>query len=201
MTSILFDRQKARVGLVNLDATVEETHTKTNELTDFPVDTGVSITDHIRQMPESIEINGIVSNTPIVFAASIQAPSPIEGDLTRISDRVEFAYEELRRIMNVGELVTVVTTLRTYENMALTGLAVTRNASTGRVLNATLLLREVLFAFAETVEAPDPVEPQNKKPAKRGRQATKTATPAAEASLGSKVSDFISGAVTAILGG
>lgn len=193
MTSILFDRQKARVGVVNLDASVEETHTKTNELTDFPVDSGVNITDHIRQTPDAVEITGIVSDTPIVFLASTQARSPIEDEITITRDRVKLAYDKLQEIMNTGALVTVVTTLRTYDNMALTGLSVTRNAATGRVLNAALSLREVLFAFAETVEAPDPVEPQNKKPAKRGRQVTKTATPAAESSLLEKGREFISG--------
>lgn len=177
MTSLIFTPRKAQVGLVQLDASVSETHTKTNELTDFPVDEGANITDHIRRVPEEIQITGMVSKTPLLLLAGLRSSSPIDGELDNPDDRVERAYSELQRIMNASELITVVTTLKTYENMAVTSIAATRDAQNGQTLNAVITCREVFVAATETRDRPDPETPSDGAEIDRGRQPT---TPASQ---------------------
>lgn len=176
------------VGLVRMDASLEETHDKSVAVTEHPIEDGSNITDHIRTMPEQINITGMVSNTPIVFLASTRAPSPIKGK-NRSRDRVKTAYEELRRIMNKGERVTVVTSLRKYENMVLQNLTVSRNVQLGNVLHADMTLREIQIAETSSVPLPKPEGKGNESEVNRGTQ-SKTA---ADAANSVKASDKISG--------
>lgn len=182
--------RKMRVGLVNFDASVSETHTKRNSIPQHPVESGKNVSDHIRQEPDEITINGIVTDHPIIFLASIQAESPLEDDLTPVNDRADLAYAELGRVMNDGELVEIVTTLRDYENMAITEFAVQRDAQNGNVMNATISAREVRIVTTETVEAPEADNPANAPPVDAGN---KPPTPAGAGASGSVLLKLIGG--------
>jgi hypothetical protein len=80
LLSLIFgEKAKARIGIVELDASLSETHSMSAEVTNHPVEEGSEISDHIRKQPDSIQISGVVSNTPLVYLASIQAPSPLHA--------------------------------------------------------------------------------------------------------------------------
>lgn len=178
MSLIFGEKTKAQVGFVELDASLSETHSMSAEPTNHPVEAGFEITDHIRKKPDSIQITGVVTDTPLVYLASLQTPSPLANDhLTPVTYRADLAYAELQRIMNEGETVEVVTSLRSYENMALTSLSVTRDAASGNVLNVSMDLREIIVARSETVSAPTPVTEANAPPRDGGQQAVTPASP------------------------
>jgi len=174
---IFGSKVRAKVGLVQFDCSVSETHSDEATVTEHPVEEGTNISDHIRKGPASLELNGIVTNTPIVYLASLQAISPLDGDLAPVQDRAELAYAELQQIMKDGRTVEVVTSLRTYQNMALTGMSVTRDATTGQVLNCSLSLREITVAVTQTVKAPAPDSTANNKPVNKGKKVKTPATP------------------------
>ena len=181
LTDLIFvTKQPAQVGIVQFDCGVSETHTSEATVTEHPVEEGADVSDHIRLSPEMIEINGIVSNTPIVFLASVEAPSPLEDDLVPATDRVQVAYAELRGVMKRGEPVDVITSLRVYENMAIVGMSVMRDNTTGNVLNCSLSLREIIIAQTKTVPVPEPVEVANKKPVDKGKKTKKKPKPKQE---------------------
>lgn len=50
---------------IALDASIQETHTATNTITDHPVEKGINVADHIRPEPDQLSIEGEISNTPI----------------------------------------------------------------------------------------------------------------------------------------
>ncbi|MCG8433494.1 MAG: hypothetical protein MJA83_05640 [Gammaproteobacteria bacterium] len=173
--SVFFGKQKVQIGVgvggdflpagaIEFDASVNEDHEAENDVTEFPVEEGADITDHIRPRPESITINGIVSNTPLTLL-------PIEPR------RAEEAYDKLKTIKDTGQLVSIVTSLRRYDNMAITSLSVVRNAQNGNVVNATVRLREVFLAQTETV-IPEPPGTATTGPVDTGAQ---SATPASAA--------------------
>lgn len=171
LTELIFGpKKRLTVGVVQFDASISETHTRECEVTDHPVEEGSTISDHIRRTPEKIDVNGIVTNHPIVFLASVQAISPLLDDLSPVSDRAELAYTKLTEIMDDGELVTVATSLREYSNMAITSMAVTRDVQNGNVLNCALSLREVIIAKTETVAAPVPKKSAQKKGKDTGKK-------------------------------
>lgn len=152
LTEVIFGSpRQAQIGLVILDASVNEQHTKTNQITEHPVEVGANIADHIRREPERITIRGIVSNHPLVLLASLRAPSPIANDLTFTSERAELAYAQLSLTMDAGELVDVVTTFKEYTNMAIQSLVVERDARRGNIAEMVIELKEVILATTQEV--------------------------------------------------
>ena len=114
--------EKLPAGVVEVDASISEVHEVSNDITQFPVESGVTISDHIRPQPRRFTLEGIVTNTPIIFLAGI-ASSPT---------RAEEADDLFLEMMESGNLVSVVSTLREYvNNMALESYTVRRDAASG----------------------------------------------------------------------
>ena len=153
------------------DATPREVHTGTLTLTDHPVEEGAVVTDHAQSNPDEIEINGLISNRPIVVEASVNAKPSVKGGDPKA--RAEDAYRELRRYKESVTLLFVTTELRDYENMVITSIVAPRDKETKEILDVTLRLRQFRKATVESVEAPEPVEPVHKAKRKRGKQQTK----------------------------
>ena len=93
--------------LIQLDAAISESHHYENTVTEFPVDDGLDITDHIRQNPDVYEIEGIVTNSPVNGNYQITGDNdqsyrnslPLVNDYQAVVnnglDRVITAYEAL----------------------------------------------------------------------------------------------------------
>jgi Dit-like phage tail protein len=86
---------------------------------------------------------------------------------TAAFDRVTECYKELLLIRSEGRLVRILTTLRSYDNMALTSLEVTREARTGNSLALSLAFKNVRFGATKN-------EPVPKLPVKAAEKGTKT---------------------------
>jgi len=171
LTELIFQVSKMSVGAVEFDCSVSETHVDEAEITDHPVEGGADMTDHIRKKPNSIELNGIITNTPIAIMASLSVGSPVTTDfLPFVMDRVEAGYAELRRAMEAGERLDVVTSLRSYENMAIQSLTVTRDVNNGNVLNCKISLREIIEAKALSIDLPTPTDVANKGKTNKGKK-------------------------------
>lgn len=123
--------EKGRVGVVDLDVTLSENHTFNSRATNFPVETGGDVTDHIINDPDILTLSGIVSDTPLnifsFFTRSIDA-------FNRLVDLHE------RRVP-----VTVVTGLKVYQNMVMTTLDVPRTITTGQSLTFNITLQNIRF--------------------------------------------------------
>jgi hypothetical protein len=165
----------AKVGLVQFDCILSETHSGDATVSDHPVEEGSDITDHIRALPEELELNGLVSDTPI----SLKYPekSPVSTDLAPTLKRVDAAYAALQDAKNKGEPVDVITSLRKYSNMAITAFSVTKDAANGNVLNCTLSLRQIIIAKTQTVKLPVPKKVVKKAPVDKGTTQPEPQTP------------------------
>ncbi len=174
LTELIFQVSKMAVGAVEFDCSVSETHVDEAEITDHPVEGGADMTDHIRKLPVSLELNGLITNTPVAIMASLTGGSPVTTDvLPFVLDRVEAGYAELRRTMDEGERLDVSTSLRSYENMAIKNLVVSRDVSNGNVLNCKIGLREIIEAKALSIDLPTPQDVGNnskKNKGKKGKQ-------------------------------
>ena len=173
-------KRGAQIGNLILDATTSEVHRRTNRVTDHPVEEGASVSDHIQRMPEELELTGIVSDTPVIWLATLFATSPVVGDLDSSSARSDIAYKEIHRMMDAGELFTVITRLREYKNMSITSFTVSRDASTGNVIPISLSMREVLTVETATVAAPTPDASADAAPVDVGKKTPKPAASQAE---------------------
>ncbi len=178
LTDLIFGgKSNARVGVIEFDASISEIHSDEVEITDHPVEVGSDVSDHIRKLPVTLELNGVVTNNPLVFLASFFAKSPKKNDLLPTQDRVGAAYDELRRIQDNGEQVDVATSLRDYTNMVIQSLSISRDANTGNILDATITLREIIQAKSLSIELPIPTEVVNNTTSNEGNKDKKSATP------------------------
>lgn len=149
--SILFKKRGAKIGVLQLDATISESHDYENEVSQWNTEDGQTIIDNIRLVPERISINGIVSNSPIkVFHEDITNivsgnSNTSEANIVDREDtptRVETAQNILLRIFGrvingiekKPEIITIVTGLRSYKNMAGVSLKINRDSKTGQAL-------------------------------------------------------------------
>lgn len=127
------------LGGIVFDASLTESYRTQADVTNHPVEDGTLISDHIQVKPIEIEIVGIISNTPLPFAHP--DPAVLRSFIT--PRRAEDAYDKLVDLQKSGELVTIATTLDTFENMAIVSLQLDRDAPTANVIKVRIALREI----------------------------------------------------------
>lgn len=147
--SLLFSRRQrksVRIGAIELDAALSEEHSWESKVTEYPTEDGASISDHIFNLPRKIAIEGFVTNSPVVIFSAF---TDIDN-----ADRVQSAVTALQELRDTRELVSVITGLVAYENMALVSLDIPRDASTGQALRFRASFVEVKKVSLDTVDIP-----------------------------------------------
>jgi len=132
-----------------LDASLTERHTFDSEVTEYPVEDGGDVTDNVRPKPIVVEIDGLISDTPIGNMVDVRAheTSSPAGDLEFLPS--EDALARLIAIRDAREPVTIETSLKLFENMAMTSLEVPRDARTGHALRFTATFQQVILITNE----------------------------------------------------
>ena len=131
-------------GIV-IDATISEEHTIAVETTDHPVERGYNVTDHRRVRPRVIKLTGIMTNYPVKLFASAGGAK----------DYVTNSWDMFKKWRDRGDLVTVATSLETYENMLITDVSVPRDSKRGNALEFTVTAKELRIVASEEVPAPE----------------------------------------------
>lgn len=184
---------------LEFDAALSETHTGNANVSDHPVENGVDMTDHIQRTPEELQIVGIVSDTPLLALASLRAePSIVGGDP---QNRSQDAYGFLKGIKDAAQLVQVTTTLRDYASLAITGMSVVRDKDKSKIVELSLVLREIIIATTEQVEAPEPAKKPRKKRTNQGKKAKPPAAPPVAEKSSSALIDGVRAGVKFFFGG
>jgi hypothetical protein len=147
--SLLFNRKYAQsnVGGIFLDATLTEDHQYNSRVTNYPVEDGRIISDHIINDPETVQITGIVTDTPLAILSSF--------------NRSIAAFNRLIEIHRNRERITVVTGIKVYTDMVMTGLQVPRNVATGQSLTFVIDLQKI-YLDSSVRFTENPNDPLNK---------------------------------------
>lgn len=170
-----------RIGEVRLDAAVREEHVATARVTESPVESGSKISDHVYLEPETLNIDGVITDSPVYLHPN--SASEDDGLLTvplaSSGSRAIDAFEALRRLLANRQPITVVTGLHVYSNMVLTSVNVPREPESGLALRFSCELRQVLIVRSQTVPPNKATAKKKTKAAKkadRGRQSAKATT-------------------------
>lgn len=152
-----------------IDAAAQEEHSFDSEVTEYPVEKGADIADHVRSRPIVVTIEGIVSDTPL---GSLRERRITEfGDPLVAGDVSEGMFAKLQKIRDAREPVTIVTSLRKYDNMVLQSISIPRDATTGDALRfRAQFIQIVLVTNARTVIRT--AEPGGKKKTDQGNKPT-----------------------------
>jgi len=139
-----------RIGAIQVDSNITEDFSFTNEVPQHPVESGFYISDAIIHKPMTISIEAIVSNSPIYD----------NGLVDTSTRRPDNAYNAIERLARGSELISVVTSVKTYSNMAITDVSVPRSADNGRSLKFTIKLQQVILQSAKYIM--DEFKPETK---------------------------------------
>lgn len=137
------------IGAIQLDASLSEDHRYENLVTEFPVETGATITDHIVNKPVRLSITGFITNCPIKEFTNVRKEASFDAE-NSASVYTQVAYDALMALWKDREPVAIVTPLSSYEQMALTSLTIPRNAQVGDALQFTAEFVQILLASAQS---------------------------------------------------
>ena len=133
----------------NLEADVilSEVHEWRNEVTTNPVEEGSPIADHIIVMPDRLTFSGFVSDTPIKGIIGL-------GIFDTDEDSAKYFFEALDLLRENGEIITVYTKYKTYEDMVITSITIPREIKTGEAIEFTMEFIHVRIVETQTTELP-----------------------------------------------
>lgn len=184
LLSLLYRIPPTAIGSLELDAAISIQHRGDVEVTMHPVESGSDISDHARPRPELVTIEGLISNTPINSTQQTRAVSfvgdgfRVDFETTAAAEQAfgvpgyaEEGYAKLRDLKDKGELVTIVTPLRTYDNMLMTSLDIPQDAKTGDALHFTAEFQNVRIVENKVTSLKVAKDPRANKKAKIGKQA------------------------------
>jgi hypothetical protein len=145
-----------------IDAVVSETHNLSAEVSEYPTEGGRNLVDHKRIKPLMLNLDGVISDTPLGEALTRQRQQETGG----ITTPSAWGYERLEQLHRANKPLTITTSLRAYANMVLVDLSITREAATGRALAFTVSAQQIEIVNVARVVVGKPINRgfQNSKP-------------------------------------
>lgn len=134
--------------LIEVDAYLSESHNFQARIPDHPVESGVTVSDHIVLLPPILNISGVITDTPLLKF------DPTQGLITPSEGRSIDKIHSLLELRDAGELFSVSTTLGIYRNYFFVDLNIPFTPDDGYSVrfNATLKrLRLVTFRTGQKV--------------------------------------------------
>ncbi len=125
------------------DTTVTITHDFSNSVTEHPVETGVSFSDHVQVKNNRFTLSGVFG----AFTLNQYAGDSIGYG----KDRVKDAYTFLTRLRNDREVFTLVSKYDVYENCVIESLSIPVNADSATSLYFDLNIIQIRVASTESV--------------------------------------------------
>lgn len=167
----LFQSQRrSRIGVIEIDATTDESHVYTSEATQFPVESKANITDHVIEKPFTMTMAGVTAERGLTgFGLLGQVPQVLSGN-----DRIIEVRDALKDLQASRQPVTVVTGLDTKENMVIIGLTFARDASTGKKLVYDISFQQIFTVAGEFVELSTETQEEFQEKVKKEKQARAT---------------------------
>ncbi len=158
--------------VIALDASLKELHGKEATATEFPIENGLVVSDHMIQRPTKLEITGIISDTPIggvqglvtqaattvasallppVGVVAASAGLALFNAISKSKSPSVAAYQQLLSLVNTATPVNVITALARYPSMWIEKVSVPREADTGQILLFTVNLIQLTLVTPQTV--------------------------------------------------
>ena len=129
MTTLLFEpKRKGKIGTLELDVVLEEQHEYDSEVTQYPIESGESISDHVNLNPVRLTMRGFITQTPVQF---------LDRNTILGNDLVQTAFDKLIEIRENKDVIDVISGLKVYSDMIMNRLSIPRDPRTGQSLQFT----------------------------------------------------------------
>jgi len=146
---------KNDIESISFDLVLSEDHTLPNEVTVYNIEDGSIITDNIRLALRTGSLVGFVTNFSVRRATSLFSNYPFP------KNRAQEAFDALKRIRDSRQLVTLVTNLEIYNDVAITGISAGRSSDDGESQSFSISFQEARVVQLRTVAIEARVNPGN----------------------------------------
>lgn len=182
MITILYPDSAGAIQSITL-LDLEVKHASKATPADHPVETGATITDHVRAELESVTLRGFVTNSLVepmpdlmggAVASTTQAGDGAKSfsvaGLSRRVDRVQLVFDALRALQASRQPCTIVTGRRRYETMILTDIQFPESNRDGAEI--TIEAREIRIVTTRTAQVTRPRQTRGHRNGNAGNQTT-----------------------------
>lgn len=151
-----------KIADIVIDATLSETIQYDSTITEHPIETKTAVSDHIFKQPLKLKIEGYLTDSPMKVMGLFETPlqknscSNMSNSIKKMlpflsSDKPSMqGYIALKALYNDRNLISVVTKLDAFHNMAITNLSFTSNDQTRGKLEFAAELVQVVHARVES---------------------------------------------------
>ena len=164
-TCLFYRKEGYSVGAVELDLILDENHSKNAQVTENPLQDGRAVSDGIYLELREGSLTGLVSNHSIKHSVPPDRQTA-EGLLDKaenyqLENRAKQAWEDLKSLMDSKKLVTIVTSLEVYDNVAITSIETERDGDTGDALEIKVGFKQVQKVQLREDKVTAQVQPEN----------------------------------------
>lgn len=156
VTEPLYDGTQDVITEIPLDARVGSTYRFQSEVTEFPIESGATITDHVHLRPDEIQVEGIVSDTPV---NELPTYLGLRGDeeVQTAGLRSQTAFDALFICWRDRIPLTVVTEYLIYDDMIVESFEIPKGPDRGEAIWFSMTLRKIVTVETLTAALPPEV--------------------------------------------
>lgn len=155
------------------DCSITESHDSETVPTEFEVENGSMISDHMILKPRSLKLQAIITDAPLkllsnLLTTGIGAVTPSTGGIGQYAGAVALApaliqsldprarksvvaFADLIQVQALRQPVSVWTSLELYVNMWIRKISIPRDAQTGRAITVNIDFQQLLLVEPDTV--------------------------------------------------
>lgn len=145
LVSLLFNSligKRTAIGILELDALLTENTSLRSQITEYPVEDGSVISDHITQEAEILSIEGVITGAGTLF------------NIAAGKAKLIAAKETLRQLHKVRTLLTITTGIDIYTDFAIESCEINRTADGGEKFDVSLTLKKIKKVTLRTADIP-----------------------------------------------
>lgn len=174
-------KQPVSVAGIEFDALISETRTYEATVPEYAVETGFVVSDDIILGSEKLDMTLYLTDTPVTWRQHAG------------QGRVESVIQQLEELYYKKEPVTIVTSEKTFTEMAITSISISKSLEVGYAREIPISFQKIRVTSAKTASIPDSYGKSGKTQAAAGTANTSTSTAVASVSAGSGASGSGSG--------
>lgn len=144
---------KGNIGGIIIDVTLDEVGIDRLEVTEHPVESGTTISDHSFTKPSEVILRCGWTNSSSEAAIDAATTLFFGGSLS-VADYVSSVYSQLLALQDSRTLFSITTSKRQYDNMLVTSLQMTNDQKTSQALFLTAHCREVIIVSTQATSLP-----------------------------------------------
>jgi len=175
MVSIM-SKDPQGVNQLLIDVTLSEGHEGTNIVSEYPVEDGSVVSDHVRRIPETVTIEFLTTDTPITIVEPNTGKTQVRADA---SNRVQLTFDtilgfagyqvekqddEFAFIGSIPQRLTIITGVKIYTNMIIKNFKMSRTPEIGQSVRPIIVFQKFRRARTEFFLTPNVSELDGKAP-------------------------------------